>query len=183
MSGKPRRHIGGQLALMDSMVFFAAALVMCSIIISYGRPSPPTDSDRRGDSDPAEILQVLLRASIGRSATIELGGSYHLDGSEDVASCIAVEVTALRLGVSETVFASLNEIIVEVVEAICNPVFEPILIVYDFADGHSSHVLRLPDKEPDSMDRCASSVAIPGNDGHDYLAVLVLDPTTLSERA
>jgi len=165
------------------MVFFAAALVMCSIIVSYGRPSPLPDSDRRGDSDPAEILQVLLRASIGRSVTIELGGSHHLDGSEDVASCIAVEATALRLGVSETVFASMNEIIVDIVEAICNPIFEPILVVYDIADGLSSHVLRLPDMEPDSMDRCASSVEVPGNDGHDYLVVMVLDPATLSELA
>lgn len=166
---------------MDSMVFFAAALAVCGVLVSYARPLVEPRTDLQGDADPAEILRVLLRASIGRPVSIDLEGSYRLDGTEDVATCIAVEVRALSSGASQMVFSSLNAIILEMMNSLCNPVFKPFLIVYDLDDGLPSPVLKLPYEEADSENRYASSTEIPGDDGNPYKAILILSPAALPE--
>jgi len=166
---------------MDSMVFFAAALAVCGVLVSYARPLVEPRTDLQGDADPAEILRVLLRASIGHSVSIDLEGSYRLDGTEDVATCIAVEVRALSSGASQTVFSTLNAIILEMMNSLCNPVFKPFLIVYDLDDGLRSPVLKLPYEEADSENRYASSTEIPGDDGNPYKAILILSPAALPE--
>jgi len=181
LSGRLRKDRCGQLALMDSMVFFAVALAVCGVLVSYARPLVEPRADLQGDADPAEILRVLLRASIGRPVTIDLEGSHRLDGTEDVATCIAVEVRALSSGISQTVFSSLNAIILEMMSSMCNPLFEPFLIVYDVDGGLPSQVLKLPYDVADSENRCASSTEIPGDGGNPYMAILVLSPAALPE--
>jgi hypothetical protein len=166
---------------MDSMVFFAAALAVCGILASYARPLVEPEADPQGDADPAEILRVLLRASIGRSVSIDLEGSHRLDGTEDVATCIAVEVRALSSGASQNVFSTLNEVILEMMYSLCNPVFEPFLVIYDMHDWWASPVLRLPCEDADSDNRYASSTEIPGDDGNPYKVILILSPTALPE--
>lgn len=181
MSGRLKKDRRGQLALMDSMVFFAAALAVCGVLASYARPLVEPRTDPQGDADPAEILPVLLRASIGRQVSIDLESSYNLDGTEDVATCIAVEVHALSSGANQEVFSSLNAIILEMMTSLCNPAFEPFLIVYDLDDGLPSPILKLPHEETDSENRFASSTEVPGDDGNPYKAILVLSPAALPE--
>lgn len=181
MSGRSRKDRRGQLALMDSMVFFAAALAICGVLVSYARPLDGPRTDPQGDADPAEILRVLLRASIGRPVSIDLEGSHRLDGTEDVATCIAVEVHALSSGANLKVFSSLNAIILEMMISLCNPAFEPFLIVYDLDDGLPSPVLKLPYEEADSENLFASSTEIPGDGGNPYKVILILSPAALLE--
>ena len=160
-------------------MFFAVALAICGVLASYARPLVEPRTELQGDADPAEILRVLLRASIGRPVTIDLEGSHRLDGTEDVATCIAVEVRALSSGTSQTVFSSLNAIILEMMTSMCNPVFEPFLIVYDVDDGSPSPVLKLPYEVADSENRYASSTEIPGDGGNPFKAILILSPAAL----
>ena len=183
MSGRLRRDRLGQLALMDSMVFFAAALAVCGVLVSYARPLVEPRTDLQGDADPAEILRVLLRASIGRPVSIDLEGSHRLDGTEDVATCITVEMHALSCGADQKVFSSLNAVILEMMISLCNPAFEPFLIVYDLDNGLPSPVLRLPHEEADSENRFASSTEIPGDGGNPYKVILILSPAALPELA
>jgi hypothetical protein len=166
---------------MDAIVFFAAALAVCGVLVSYARPSVEPGMNLQGDSDPAEILRVLLHASIGRPVSIDIEGSHRLDGTEDVATCIAVEVHALSSGASQEAFSSLNAIILEMMNSLCCPVFEPFLIVYYMDDGLPSPILKLPYEDPESENRYASSADIPGEDGNPYKAVLVLNPAALPE--
>lgn len=163
------------------MVFFAAALVVCGVLVSYTRPLAESRTDLHGSADPAGILRVLLCASIGCQVSIDLEGSHLLDGTEDVATCIVVEVLALSSGASQTLFSQLNAIILEMMNSMCNPVFEPVLIVYALDNGLPNPVLTLPNEEMDSENRYASSTEIPGADGNPYQAVLILYPAALSE--
>ncbi len=183
MSGRLRKDHSGQLALMDSMVFFAAALVVCGVLVSYARPTVEPEESSQGDADPAEILRVLLRASIGCPVSIDLEGCHRLDGTEDVAICIAVEVRALSSGASLRVFSSLNALIIEMMISLCNPVFEPFLAIYELDDGSPNPVLMLPCEEAASECRYASSTEIPGDGGNSYKAILVLSPASLPELA
>ncbi len=166
---------------MDSMVFFVAALTICGILVSYARPSAESRADLRGDADPAEVLRVLLRASIGHAVSIDLEGNHLLDGTEDVAACIAVEMCALSSGAGQTVFSSLNAIILEIMISVCNPVFEPSLTVYDLDGVVPTPVLKIPCERALSEDRYASSTEIPRNDGDPYTVVLVLSPAASPE--
>jgi hypothetical protein len=181
LSGRLRKDLHGQLALMDSMVFFAAALAISGVLVSYARPLVEPRTDLQGDADPAGILRVLLRTSIGRPVSIDLHGSYRLDGTEVVATCIAVEVSALSSGASQMPFSSLNAIILEMMNSLCDPVFEPVLTVYDLGEGSPDPVLKLPNVEVDSKNRYASSTDIPGDDGNPFKVVLILYPAALSE--
>jgi len=79
------------------------------------------------------------------------------------------------------VFSSLNAIILEMMNSLCNPVFEPFLIVYDLHDELPSPVLKLPYEEAGSENRYASSTEIPGDDGNPYKAILILSPAALPE--
>lgn len=181
MYGRSREDRRGQLALMDSMVFFVAALAICGALVSYAEPSAEPRMNLQGDTDPAEILPVLLRASIGRPILMNLEGGHYLDGTEDVAVCIAVELHALSSGASQNSFSLLNTIILEMMNSLCNPVLEPFLIIYCLDNGLTSSVLKLPCEEPESKNLYASSAEIPGEDGNPYRAILVLSPATLPE--
>ncbi len=177
MSGRRRFGRGGQLALMDAMVFFAVAMLASSVLLSYSR-SQPLDplGDADGAGDPAEVLRVFLRASVG--AEIELWDGLTIAGCEPVADCLMAEACWISQGAAPSSFEELDIVLLAMLEKIVAPGLSPHLQVIDTVDGGQT-VLRI-ERSPAASDvRVSATQEFPGVGGSGYLAVLVLDPSLL----
>ena len=182
MCGRLDGQTSGQLAVMDAIVFFVAAMTVSSVLLSYARP--PGDrslEDFDGDADPAEVLGVFLEASIGERLTLQFEEHVTVDASEDVAHCLAVEVAALRSGVARAAFADLNSVLERMLRSICNPSFEPCLMIVELGNGAGNVVLALLDPPGAAENVYASSAELRVDDGDPCLVELVLGPATPPE--
>lgn len=182
MSGRFEDGCEAQLAVMDAVVFFVAATAISTMVLSYASP----DNDHRldghgGDVDPAEVLNVFLMTSLGERLTLEIGRPVVVDGSEDVASCLALEVSALKAGREPGVFAGMNSVLEGMLVSLCNPVFEPHLIVFERADAGWSVLFALLGVTDRTWEAYASSAGLMTDDETECLVELVLTPSSSSE--
>jgi hypothetical protein len=161
---------------MDAVVFFVIAMAISSMLFYYAKaeavqtPSGMCD----GQSDPEAILRVFLRASLGEEAVLDLGREIHVSGNSEIAECLKIEFDALVLGADPGEFNPLNDRLVQILEAICNPVLEPHLVAIHLFDRGSEKILSIPSEPPDSTE-------LPGYEGSSYLLMLILVPASLPE--
>lgn len=183
MHGRSRSSRSGQLALMDAVVFFVIAMAISSMLFYYaGAEAVQTPSRMRdGQSDPGAILRVFLRASLGEEVVLDLGREIHVSADSEIAECLKTEFDALVAGTDLGSFNPLHDRLVQILEAICNPVLEPYLVAIRLLDKGSQRIFTLPSELPDSDTRYASSTELPGYEASSYLLTLILVPASLPE--
>ncbi len=170
MSGRPHWREGGQLAALDAMVFFAAALVVSCLILSYD-----TDSSVGGGGgiciDPDEALSVFLDASVGSEVALQIGDPIVIRPVDQAGECLLVELQALSEGLQASAFDPLNEILCGILADICEPYKWNLSVLVDPAYC----ILALGcDSVDDAVSVFAGSTNLEDHRGRTYLAVLTV---------
>ncbi len=167
MYGKPPHEAAGQLAALDAMVFFAAALVVSSVLLSYVEDSRVV-TDEGPDRDPAEALSVFLRASLGSDVDLLEDGSILIRARDQAGECLLVELSGLSEGLPKETYDRLNEVLSQILSSICSPWCWRLSI---FAE--SSELLILGCEHGLESDTIlAGSTELEGPAGKEYFAVL-----------
>ena len=179
MSGRIDRKDLGQLAVMDAVVFFAGAILVSSVLLSYSGEPATTHQESADSLEVAHLLDSVLSSSIGSNLTIVYDQSIQVSRQALVRDCLAVEGDCLFRGGETDGFADLNTIVLEMLGAGAPPVRAPhLLFVYK---SYSEPLLALPHL-PDHVDeRFASHVTLTLEGGSEILVVLVLCPSAPSE--
>jgi hypothetical protein len=171
----------GQLALLDALVFFSIAMLVSGVMISYVESSSrDTTSGVRGPSvDIAEVLSVVMKASIGRE--VEVLPGLEISGYESVAECLSAELHALSANIEPGVFDCLNEAIGEMIDTLSGPLFDWHILVVHPLGRSSEPCLAMPGPCVPCGLAYAASTELPCNDGVLYTVILILEPATLPE--
>lgn len=180
MLGKPHTDCAGQLATLDAIVFFSASILVSSTLLAYALPEGERGLDEI-DIDPASMLEVLLRASVGEEIRLEVNGMALIRANDEIGECLMAEVHALGEGVDIAAFDALNGALARIMNSVCGPCISPHLSVLDKEDD--SVVLALPDLASDSRNAFASSLELTDLDGSRYIVELVLLPAAPLEIA
>ena len=180
MFGRPREKCAGQLATLDAIVFFSAAILVSSTLLAYATPQGDAGFTEL-DIDPASLLEVLLRASIGEEIHVSVGGLAQIRGNDEIGECLMAEVHALREGVDPLAFVDLNRVVGRIMASVCGPCVNPYLVVLEKEDN--CVVLAVPYAVVDARDAFASSIDLVDIDGSKCIVELVLLPTAPSELA
>jgi len=169
---------------MDAVVFFAAAVMISSVLMFYSSGPGAIDGDaNQVCPDTAVMLDVVLRASIGHEVEVALGVGMTIPSTFTVYECLAAEMHALEGGVSNEVFQELNEAILAIIRSACGHSFVPHLLVLGPDLRMDSPMIAIPTVPPASFEAYASSCEMPRADGSQTLVALVLCPALLPELA
>lgn len=180
MHGRLREEHAGQLATLDAIVFFAAAILVSSTLLAYA--VPPTDAGVvELNIEPASMLEVLLGASIGEDIRLSVGGPALIRENDEIGECLMAEVHALREGVNPLAFADLDRAYSHAMDSICGPCISAQLVVLEKEDNYV--VLEVPDRVFEVRDAFASSIELVDVDGSRYIVELVLLPAAPPEVA
>ncbi len=171
MSGRKRADLQGQLATLDAIVFFSAAILVSSVLLSYGL-APPQGAEIRPTKDPANVLDVFLRASVGVEVTLDLGERLVVGSNEQIGECLNIELRGLSEGMPIKAFLPLNQQFSDALQRLCGLALHPRLVVLDQT---SEEVLAIGmDAGGDARNAFASSTKMRDVDGSDYLVMLVI---------
>ena len=171
MSGRHRANRQGQLATLDAIVFFSAAIVVSSVLLSYGLEAPQS-AEIRSTRDPANLLEVFLRASVGVDIILDLGERAVIRSNEQMGECLAIELRGLSEGLPVKAFLPLNQQFSDALQRLCGLSFHHRLVVLDQT---SEEILAIGmDIDGDARNAFASSMDMRDVDGTDYLVMLVI---------
>lgn len=160
MSTRTAHDSVGQIALMDAMVFFAVALLICSIQLStYREGAEPDDqfAESDGRSDPGCVLPVFLRASIGTATSVRVDCGLAVPAHTTISDCLAAEATALVRGVTEDAFSDLNRLILGAAKNLSHPTMNPHVILNHHTEHGVIVLLRIEYCLPSSGDVIAAT--------------------------
>lgn len=185
MCGRMNDSDGGQLALMDAVVFFAASMLISTALLAYasdfaGPGSIHACNDWR---DPDEVLHAFLHASVGTELIVNLNSSVQIKGNEEIAECIAIETQALRSGAGIAPFEELNDVCLRILRSCSAPLYEPFLIVLCSDANGTEPILAIPWLPENHPEAHASSAEFPGLVGETILVTLILCPASSPELA
>ncbi|MCU0853070.1 MAG: hypothetical protein MUC90_07470 [Thermoplasmata archaeon] len=181
MSGRLARRNEGQLALMDAMVFFAAAILLSSIVMSFSINSPGTVAGRSVQIDANEILVAFLQASVSQTFEVALEEPLTVTGKETFAFCLSVEAGVLIEGGTIEPFLSMNEVIHDTLVRLSPHGFDPCVIVTNESRGLDQPLFGIPRVMGRSSEVYAGSAWIPSSTGDEILVVLTLVPASPAE--
>lgn len=124
MSGELPRGSGGQLALMDALVFLAIALLISTILIGQAPGSDLQAGDGTAWSppvSPSDVLRVLLRASVGEATVVDIEGGLSVRAEASFGECLLLEARALLAGAPAEAFSALEERMLVALESLLGP--------------------------------------------------------------
>lgn len=182
MCGRPLRDDSAQLALLDAMVFFAAALLVSGMMFSQRAADGRDESAPFGLNDPIELLGALMRASVGRQMELPTDPRVELTGYEEFSEVLAFELDELRSGTLLVVFTEFNEVLCDALLAACTPALEPHLVAFGEDGSLDEPLVGIPRPPDIASIAYAGSMTLPGRSGAEYVVVLVLDPALPPER-
>jgi len=180
LHGRLHEEYAGQLATLDAIVFFGAAILVSSTLLAYAMPASDAGVVEL-DIEPASMLEVLLRASIGEDIRLSVGGPALIRENDEIGECLIAEVHALREGVNPLAFADLNRAFGHVMDSVCGPCIDAQLVVLEKEDNYV--VLEVPHKVSEVTNAFASSIELVDADGSRYIVELVLLPAAPPEVA
>lgn len=155
------------------MVFFSAAIIVSSTLLAYA--APPSDAGvGELDIEPASMLEVILRASIGEDIQLSVGGPTLIRENDEIGECLMAEVHAMQEGVDPLAFADLNRVLGRVMDSVCGPCITAQLVILEKEDN--TVALAVPDRVFEVRDAFASSIELVDIDGSRYIVELVLLP-------
>lgn len=121
LSGIHRHDIGGQLAVMDAMVFFAVCSVICATMMSCAMSRTDATDEATPSADLAEgLLATYLEASFGRRASAEPSG-LELIGTERFCDVLRVVLVLVVEGHSTEEFSAILAHCEETLSSMCSP--------------------------------------------------------------
>jgi hypothetical protein len=167
---------------MDALVFFAISMVISSVFLSQAYlDSRGGDSEIDGDArlDPASILAVLLRTSIGANLTLDLDKELRVRPTDSVGECLSVEALAVASGVPSETFDVLNSHVLTIAALAVGPPVAPHVWIMEWTDGGWKPLVFIEAENPSTDDRRAASFDLPCEDGLRFRVTLVLEPSTL----
>ncbi|UCE91843.1 MAG: hypothetical protein JSV90_01445 [Methanobacteriota archaeon] len=184
MSGSHDRSADGQLALMDALVFFAVAMLICSIQIArlhreLSHEEALSEVDAR--YDPLMLLHALLRTSIGCSLTLDTEPEVAVRPQARVADCLATQAIGLMSGQAPSAFEDMNGVILAIASSACAPLTAPTISVSVIADGEHVLLFLLGGVAGSGGDRYAASIDLVTHETGRIVVTLVLHPALLPE--
>ena len=185
LSSSERHDRLAQIALLDAMVFFAIAMLMCAVQLSA------LEKDVRqlswpeimtGRSDPGCVLPVLLAASIGAETYVHADAPLLVPAHTPVSDCLAAEAISLLNGLGIEAFEGLNGIVLDIVSNLTHPLLTPhVLLHHHTKDGHVL-LARIEGGPPRTgCDIAAASCELPGIDSETVTVSLMLEPALILE--
>ncbi len=183
MSGGERVSETGQLALMDSLIFFMVATTISSILLFYSLPGLESESldHGQGMADPREVLQSLLHSSVGKDVLVPLDPPRHISRSTDISQCLLLEAEAILDGMDAEVFTVLNSDVYSVLRSITNPSYQPRLAVLVSNQAGYTILFSISDVRDNAGRSYSADFELSTDDEKDLLVQLVLCPSALSE--
>lgn len=175
------RGTSAQLALMDALMFFTAAMVISAVLSGYVGRGPAAAGPVAGSSDAEDILRVFLRASLGTKVTIGWPHEVILSGAESVGECLASEASALCAGCPSAAFGELNACLLSAAKNLTGPRFCPYILVFESERNSTSPCIALPEVPTADKNLLAGSALLPAIDGLEFVVVLVLYPAASLE--
>lgn len=183
MSGGRGPDKSGQLALMDSLVFFVVAVTISSILLYYSAPRESYDAPDhgQGQGDPNEVLETILHSSIGSEILVLADIPRHISSDTETSQCLLLEAEAVLDGMSINAFGSLNDAIAVILESVCNPIYEPLLRVCSCTDAGLVPIVSIPEAGSDCGQQYGASMDLTRDEEKEMMVQLVLCPATSSE--
>ncbi len=184
MYGRRCSGENGQLALMDSLVFFLVAVTVSGLLLFYSSLSPSETIDHgQGTADPSAVLESFLHSSIGSEIVVSLDPPRYISFDTDIGQCLLLEAEAILDGVKVEAFLELNLAAEDALSNITSPACEPYLAVLSSGENESSEVFCLAGPAPMSGQRYSATADL-SSDGEKSLFVqLILCPSALPEVA
>jgi hypothetical protein len=163
------------------MVFFAAALLLSGIVMSFSVDSP--DPAARGfvPIDANEVLVAFLQASVSQTFEIALEEPLAVTGKETLAFCLSIEASVVVSGGPTEPFLSMNEVIYDTLVRLSPLGFDPYVAVTNESRGLDQPFFWVPGTMVRSSEVYAGSAWIPSSTGDELLVVLMLVPTSPAE--
>ncbi len=168
---------------MDAMVFFSIAMMVSCVILAQAVENSagvPTTS-QEGALDVANMLDVFLRASLGREVIIGTSPEIRIRGIETVAECLRAELDGLVMGAAPEAFSSLNDAFAGILEALSGPGMRPSLLAVLPSSSSQDPLLAVPEHRRDTRLAVSSSIELPCTGGLLVTVLLVLEPAALPE--
>ena len=134
-----------------------------------------------GFCDPADLLAVLMRASVGTSMEFDTSPSVTVTGYEEFSEVLSFELDELDSGTPVELFAEFNDHLCGTLSGACTPAMEPHLVAFREDGSYDELVLAIPSAPDPTALAFAGSVTLPRQSGGQYIVVLVLDPASPSE--
>ncbi len=173
MSGR-RWNGSAQLAVLDAVIFFAAAVLISSMMMfDFSADNPQAITDLK---DPSELLPVFLSASLGEH--LILGGDHPavLKETDTVGDCVLAEAMSISDGDDPGGFRELNEIVARKMSSAAGPSECPHLLVW-LPGGFQQPLISIPDELEEASEVRASSMELSAGD-HEFVIGLALLPAS-----
>lgn len=165
------------------MVFFSIAMLVSGMIIVHSGDVSRDTSDASDEMSAraAELLRVLMAASIGRPVSVPLAPDLIIQGHETISECLSAELYALTHGADAEAFDRMNGIVADALRAMSGPIMGALLVVVH-PDGSSMEpVLAIPGPCEAGMRAYSSSVDLPCEGGLLFTVSLILEPAAPPE--
>jgi len=178
LCGKRRRDDGGQLALLDAMVFFAVSSMICATMASHAvNRSQALEAAALGEPNTDEMLSVFLSASVGASIGLE-GLSVELAGYESFSEVLFLVSAMVMDGQDENLLEPVLSLCSHVLADLCAP-WSPLLVLSAEADGNMASLLEVGEQAVSDADKYAASQSLGEHGGVGVVVTLVLSPVLL----
>ena len=184
MSGARRRTRAGQLALMDAIVFFSVAILICSIMLSrtyqeYRDEVKTPEFDAA--YDVSSFMEVLLRVSIGEGMSLNVTGHITIRPTTTVGECLAMEASALLHGESPDAFQGMNNLILIIAGRMAGQLVVPHVWILHSLNDSWIPVVEIENHPPAGENRRAAWFDLPADGADRCRVTLVLEPALLLE--
>lgn len=163
----------GQLALMDAVVFFIAAIAVSGVLASFVETSPRSEGASSCGVDVDDSLSVILHSSLGSDIDVLVGGdNVTLSRSDAIVDCLLLEAHAIAEGDDVADFVRLNLRVTDILATIFWPYGEPSFRLVDVSGRTPIVLASIPLEWPDVYLAYAASANISDAFGGEFLVQL-----------
>ena len=175
MSG--RIGSAGQLALMDAIVFFVAAIAASGIMISLVESNPVIEGDPCGACDVDDALSVILHSSLGEVVDVLVDGDQViLSRGDTMADCLMLEAHAIAEGDDAAGFGRLNLRLMDIAGAVFGTFMEPSFRLVDITDEIQTVLISIPFEWQEVRVAYAASAELSDAHGGEFIVQLRAAP-------
>ena len=176
------RHIDAQLALMDSIVFFLAAMVVSAVLFSTVRQDADRELSGVSWFDAESALDAILRCSLGTDTNVVAGGEpVTIPSRTEIGECLLLEAHFIAEGDVRTDFVDLELEVSQVLKAVCPPCSEIQLVVSELRNGTPEKLFYIPWDWTETGLVSAATAELAGTDGGTFLVQLRSAPAAAPE--
>ncbi len=167
----------GQLALIDAIVFFLAAMLVSQVLFSLAEGDSGIQQVDGLGADAEGLLHAVLRSSLGVEMTVRTSGdTIRLSQRDTIADCLLLEAHAIAEGDGVDGFEALNGHVKSALHSVVGPFLEPSIRLVDVSDGTAAVLVSLPDEWSEVGTAYAATLGVSEASGGSYIIQLRLVP-------